>query len=319
MMYEKLDYVLAVAEERNLTRAAKKLYISQPTLTLYLNRLEAELGVRLFDRSRVPIVLTEAGSYYIEKMKMIQHEEQVLKNDIHLIADPDQTLVIGIGQVRGHHWLPTILTEFYDLHPNINIQIIQTSEKQMTSALCSGEVDVAIGVFPNSISNLNIIDLMYEHLFFTAHRKFHLIPNQERGYFSAKHPYLLQPEALNNLPFICPCVSNGLYNSFEKIITQNHIHPSHTISVSNLNTGFQFAQKGLGIQLLSGSILQMNEAQLAKNNELDFFILEHMPLTRKCVAAYSPANMKADFILAIIQAVQTKILPHCQFITPIVP
>lgn len=55
MLYEKLDYVLAIAEEQNLTRAAKKLYISQPTLTMYLNRLEENLGVKLFDRRKTPI------------------------------------------------------------------------------------------------------------------------------------------------------------------------------------------------------------------------------------------------------------------------
>ena len=69
MLYEKWNYVLAIAEEQNLTRAAKRLFISQPALTLYLNRLEKELGVKLFDRSRTPILLTEAGKYYVEQMK----------------------------------------------------------------------------------------------------------------------------------------------------------------------------------------------------------------------------------------------------------
>ena len=67
MLYEKWNYVLAIAEEQNLTRAAKRLFISQPALTLYLNRLEKELGVKLFDRSRTPILLTEAGKYYVEQ------------------------------------------------------------------------------------------------------------------------------------------------------------------------------------------------------------------------------------------------------------
>ena len=61
MLYEKWNYVLAIAEEQNLTRAAKRLFISQPALTLYLNRLEKELGVKLFDRSRTPILFTASS------------------------------------------------------------------------------------------------------------------------------------------------------------------------------------------------------------------------------------------------------------------
>lgn len=317
MMYEKLDYVLAVAEELNLTRAAKKLYISQPTLTLYLNRLETELGVRLFDRSKVPVRLTEAGSYYIEKMKAISNAEQILKNDIRLIAKPQQTLVIGIGQVRGHHWLPKILPRFCDLYPDVNIQVLQSSEQQMAKNLRSGEIDVAFGVLPASVSDLNSVDLMLEQLYFVAHKQFELIPESERHCYSAQNPCMIEPEALNGLPFICPRVSNGLYDSYEKIMEQNHIKPSRTIAVSNLNTGFQLALEGLGVQLLSGSILQMNEARLADNSEVDFCILEHMPKNRKCTAAYAPDNIKKELIETMIEIIRTELLPQCQFITPV--
>ena len=79
MLYEKLDYVIAIAEEQNLTRAAKKLYISQPTLTMYLNRLEESLGVQLFDRKKNPVLLTHAGKHYIEKMREIAEAEQILR------------------------------------------------------------------------------------------------------------------------------------------------------------------------------------------------------------------------------------------------
>ena len=88
MLYEKWNYVLAIAEEQNLTRAAKRLFISQPALTLYLNRLEKELEVKLFDRSRTPILLTEAGKYYVEQMKKISAAEQSLRSEIRVIADP---------------------------------------------------------------------------------------------------------------------------------------------------------------------------------------------------------------------------------------
>jgi DNA-binding transcriptional LysR family regulator len=317
MMYEKLNYVLTIAEELNLTRAAKKLYISQPTLTLYLNRLEAELGVQLFDRSRTPIVLTDAGSFYIEKMKAIYDAEQALKNDIRMIADPKQTLVIGIGQVRGHHWLPRILPKFCELYPDVNIQIMQATEQQTAKSLRTGEIDVAIGVLPSTLSDLTIVDLMYEDLYFVAHRKFGLVPEELRAQYCAEHPYTIRPESLDQLPFIQPRVTNGLYDSYEKLVLQNHIRPSRTISVSNLNTGFMLARQGLGVQLLSGSILQMNEAQFINYEELDFCVFDSMLSTRKCVAAYATDNIKKELIQTVIQIILTDILPYSQFVTPV--
>ncbi len=80
MSLDKLDYILAIAEEQTLTRAAKKLYVSQPTLTNYINKLEEELGVKLFDRSVTPVQVTRAGALYIEKMKRIQQESDNLKH-----------------------------------------------------------------------------------------------------------------------------------------------------------------------------------------------------------------------------------------------
>ena len=72
MGFEKLDYVMAVAEEQNLTKAAKRLFISQPALTAALNKLEKELGVTLFERKRPPVKLTQAGAFYIKEMARIR-------------------------------------------------------------------------------------------------------------------------------------------------------------------------------------------------------------------------------------------------------
>ena len=135
MLTDRLNYVLAIAEERNITAAAHKLYVSQPTLTVYLNRLESELGVKLFDRSRTPITLTPAGVYYIEEMKKIEESEQKMRSSIRLVADPSRTLLVGIGQVRGSNWLPQILPDFCSIHPDVNVQILQAVESRQGGML----------------------------------------------------------------------------------------------------------------------------------------------------------------------------------------
>ncbi len=318
MLYEKLNYILAIAEEQNMTRAARRLYISQPTLTLYVNRLEAELGVKLFDRSRTPVTLTEAGTYYLEEMKKISSSEQLLRSNIRLISNPSQTLVIGIGQVRGHHWLPMILPTFCSIHPNVNIQVVQGGESTMSEALQKRRIDVVFGALPANLPNLETEALMYEQLFFAVHKKYGLVPMALRSENSAAAPYVLEPEVLNGLPFIIPQVSNGLYSSYESLIMRNQIRPSRTISVSNLNTGLQLAIAGLGVQLVSGSILQMQK-NIASTECLDFCVLKAMPSTRKCVAAYYRDNIKIHLIRDVIRIIRQEVLTNCELIREIPP
>lgn len=310
MLYEKLSYIIAIAEERNLTQAAKRLYISQPTLTLYLNRLENELGVKLFDRSKSPVTLTDAGAYYLEKMKKIYASEQALRSQIHFIANPTQTLLVGIGQVRGHHWLPLFLPTFCSIHPDINVQIVQETEQQMYEDLQKQKLDVGIGVFPAS-TDIEMVEIMEETLFFAAHRKFGLIPDHLRGKHDMKNPYIVQPDQLNGLPFIIPQVSNGLYDTYETILQNNQIHPSRTISINNLSTGLLLNVKGLGVQLLSGSVVYFSHEPGV--NQLDLFLLENMPETRKCTAIYQGGNIKQKLIQDLIRTLKNEVLPRCPF------
>lgn len=310
MLYEKLNYIIAIAEERNLTQAAKRLYISQPTLTLYLNRLENDLGVKLFDRTKSPVTLTDAGAYYLEKMKKIYASEQALRSQIHFIANPTQTLLVGIGQVRGHHWLPLFLPTFCSIHPDINVQIVQETEQRMYEDLQKQKLDVGIGVFPAS-TDIEMVEIMEETLFFAAHRKFGLIPDHLRGKHDMKNPYIVQPDQLNGLPFIIPQVSNGLYDTYQTILQNNQIHPSRTISINNLSTGLLLNVKGLGVQLLSGSVVYFSHEPGV--NQLDLFLLENMPETRKCMAIYQSGNIKQKLIQDLIRTLKNEVLPWCPF------
>ena len=251
-------------------------------------------------------------------MKKISSSEKLLRDNIRLIANPEQTLVMGIGQVRGHHWLPMILPTFCSIHPDVNIQVLQGAETYMSEALQKRQIDVVFGVLPAPASGIVTEDLMHEALFLVAHKKFGLVPDAERPLISAAHPYVLEPETLNGLPFIIPQVSNGLYGSYESLIAGNGIQPSRTISVSNLNTGLQLAVAGLGVQLVSGSIFQLGKNEFARE-ALDFCVLENMPATRKCVAAYSRDNVKIHLIQDVIRIVRQEVLGKCELVQVISP
>ena len=80
MTLDQLNYLLVLAEEQNVTRAAQRLYITQPTLTTFITKLERELGTKLFDRSRNPVRPTKNGELYLKKMQELLLAEQQLKD-----------------------------------------------------------------------------------------------------------------------------------------------------------------------------------------------------------------------------------------------
>lgn len=313
MLLDKLDYVIAVAEEQNLTRAAQRLFVSQPALTLYLNRLEQELGVKLFDRGKTPVHLTAAGSYYLEHMKKIRTETQSVRQEILDIADPAKTLRVGIGQVRGLHWMPLVLPSFCAAHPHVNINLMQNVESQMAELLLSDKMDLAFGALPPALPGLEILQLFQkpEPLLLAAHRKYGLIPPEEREKYDVRHPFVIQPERLNGLPFIAPAVGNGLYDAYDSIMTGNNIRPSQVITVNNLITGAHLTVCGLGVQMLYSAILQY--AYIPDVELLDFCALEKMPANRLCVAAYRASNPKKQLIGDLLDLVRQEVLPLVSF------
>jgi DNA-binding transcriptional LysR family regulator len=307
MLYEKLNYILTIAEEQNLTRAAKRLFISQPSLTLYLNKLEAELGVKLFDRSRSPIVLTDAGNYYIAQMKKIASAEQLLRNDIKMIANPIQTFAIGIGLVRGQDWLPATLPAFCAIHPDVNIKAMLQNEVALVENIHNHSIDLAIGVLPVSGTDLETVDLSMEDLCIVAHPRFGLIPPEKREYNSVHHPYVIQPEELSGLPFITPHVSNGMYDSYETMMLEGAIKPSRTIEVNDLRIGLECVVRGLGVQLIPTSVFPVVVGK-PQIDQLDFCRLQKLDVTRKCIAAFDAGNIKIQLIHDFIRIVQTEVI-----------
>ena len=311
MLYEKLDYVIAIAEEQNLTRAAKKLYISQPTLTMYLNRLEESLGVQLFDRRKNPVLLTPAGKHYIEKMREIAEAEQILRGELRTVSDPARTFRIVSARVRGHYWLPPLLRLLSERHPETFFTVTLGAEKQLQKLLGKDSIDVAIGSLadiPESDIPLVYEDVALERTLLVAHRKYGLLPPEERERNSPERPYLLDPAVLQALPFITPSSANGIYLSFQKMITQYNIKPGHTLVIDTMTTGLQMTVQGLGVQMISAGILCSLTPE--ERQELDYCLLPDFPVTRKCSVVWREDTDQMPLIEEAIQLLRENVLPQ---------
>ena len=135
MIIDKMDYIFAIAKEQNLTRAAKRLFVAQSTLTMYLNRVEAELGVKLFDRSKTPILPTPAGALCIEELKKIRQIETRLSAKLQQMAHPEETLNVGIGLMHSAAWMPQLLPLFHEIYPDVRINLIEQGDELLLQSL----------------------------------------------------------------------------------------------------------------------------------------------------------------------------------------
>lgn len=144
MNFNQIKQVLVVAEEKNFTNAAKKLFISQPSLSKSIKLLEEELGVEIFERN--PIKLTHAGETFVIKAKRIISEIGELEIEMSDISNQSKTyLVIGIPSHRCYCFMPTILKELHEEFPNCYIKIEEYPTFILKKMLEEDKIDFYLG------------------------------------------------------------------------------------------------------------------------------------------------------------------------------
>lgn len=117
-------YAYRVYKEGSFTKAAKSLYISQPSLSAAISRLESDLGFRIFDRSTVPCSLTAEGRIYIESLEEIIESENNMLKRIRSLSDIDHgSISVGGSSLASYLILSEICEKFYKTHPNINVTL----------------------------------------------------------------------------------------------------------------------------------------------------------------------------------------------------
>ncbi|WP_223587976.1 LysR family transcriptional regulator [Neobacillus bataviensis] len=163
---KQLEYMIKIAEENNITKAAEKLFITQSALNQQLLKLENELGTQLFVRSRSNWHLTEAGKIYVENAKKIVRIKKDTYNQINDMIDLKKgKLTIGLTPERGTEMFATIYPIFYKKYPNIKIEPIEMAVKQQQYEISLGNLDLGFLTLQDSQkSNDEYIHLCSEEI-----------------------------------------------------------------------------------------------------------------------------------------------------------
>ena len=302
MIIDKMDYIFAIAKEQNLTRAAKRLFVAQSTLTMYLNRVEAELGVKLFDRSKTPILPTPAGALCIEELKKIRQIETRLSAKLQQMAHPEETLNVGIGLMHSAAWMPQLLPLFHEIYPDVRINLIEQGDELLLQSLRADDADVVIGGMP--VGTQDVFEkLALEQLLLIVPRKFHLAPPWVYAGNSYKNPYEITPQQLQGLPLIMPSSANDLGGITNQALEHFDIQPKSVITVSSMQTAAMLVSQDMGYLFTSPVFLSMQAEQLG--SKIVYCTMQGIPDTRRIVAVYNPDTRKKEMIRQFLKLLRT--------------
>lgn len=245
------EYFLTVASEGSFSKAAEKLFISQPYLSQHVIRLEEAFGVRLLDRRRTPLQLTEAGRVYANYLESSAQLYQKLLGDFATInASREQTLRIGLSNWRAGTLLPDVLPEYGARCPQVRLDVQERPTNELYRLVSDGEVDLAVmNTSLETPGTITLETIVYERILLVGNRRNPatqalLEQQKQRGRLDL-HPLegerfiLMRPEI-----FLSARVLN--YLDKEQVVLRNVTYGTNTTTALNLtaqNYGFCFVNE----------------------------------------------------------------------------
>jgi len=163
MTLTQLEYIIAVYKYKRFAAAAKEIHVTQPTLSMQIKKLEEELEVLIFDRSKKPVVPTGMGETIIEYARTILHKRDELNELVAMNkGEVKGTLRVGIIPTLSPYLLPLFVTDFLEKHPDVELVIEEILSDQIIEKLNRETLDVGILVTPMDERGIEEIPLFYE-------------------------------------------------------------------------------------------------------------------------------------------------------------
>lgn len=165
MTFIQLEYIVALDTFRHFAGAASKCFVTQPTLSMQIQKLEEELGIKIFDRSKQPVLPTDSGTEIIEQARKILAERDMITENIAAKKGTvNGELNIGIIPTLAPYLLPLCIHPFTKKYPNVKLIVTELTTELIISKLREGKIDVGLLVTPLLQKGIQEQVLFYEEL-----------------------------------------------------------------------------------------------------------------------------------------------------------
>ena len=267
-MFELKNYVIEISKAGSFSQAAKNLFISQPSLSSSIKRLEEQLGDELFDRSVHPIQLTECGEEYIRSARSI---DEIEKNFNVYLEESRQIqtgkLTIGGSHLNLSYVLPPLLKNFQANHPSIDISLMDGNIDLMLTLLSNGEIDLLV-------DSCSLDKAYYEEYNYQPEMLLLAVPENHPCNERMKEYRLSYEDILNNAhkdpgkheapplsllgdaPFIYMTPDTDTGKREKKIFRSEGFYPHCIFTFRQQLTTFHMACQGIGCAIISDMIVK---------------------------------------------------------------
>ena len=261
MTEQELIYILAIAEEKNITHAAQRLNISQPSLTQCLRKIEIELDTRLFTRRKYGLDLTDAGKLYIDMARDVSSRIETFREDLRKMKDPmNGHLALGASWYNTLIYFSAFVKRFSQLYPDAQIKLVEKRTTDLLDMLKGHEIDIIIAhEYPSEYLGIKenyAKDICRDLL---EIERFRLIGNRSilnKVGISYNEPADLQK--LKDLPFIFFNDNQRIRRITDHIFHEAGISPKALLSTQSFPGAWALATQAVGLVILPEKYIEQN-------------------------------------------------------------
>lgn len=245
MDYDQLASFLEVAKLQSFSRAAEKIYRTQPAISAQVRLLEQECGEKLFDRSGKKVSLTQAGEILFRyAQKILDLQKEALQAIAELNQTPRGKLYIGANEATCLYVLPKTFARFRQLYPLVQISIYRNFSHKILQKVQEGAVDLGIVTLPQTATNIEIIPVFRDEVQVVVPKNHPLAKNRSVTIEEVAHHPLILPKTGHTRVVI-----DRLLRDF-----RNHVQIS--MELASVETQKKFVGAGLGISLINRTYAQ---------------------------------------------------------------
>ncbi len=287
MTITQLKYLLAVAEYKNFTAASKHCFVTQPTLSMQIQKLEEELGVTIFNRKKKPVALTTIGQKIVDQAKLIVDES----NRISDIVDQQKGYIggefkLGIIPTILPTLLPLFLRSFLKKYSKVHIIVEELTTEEIITKLTDGHLDAAIAATP--LENPNIIEKVLYYEPFVG-----FVPENHRLY---KHETISEDDLdIDDILLLEDghCFKDNIINLCNS--NKNYNESKFELECGSIETLIKLSREGLGMTLLP----YLHTLDLTENNKKHLKQFSGTVPAREVSMIYHKSQLKVQLLNAL--------------------